>query len=109
MSGEPSDDSAVLRAAADLPLAERLAHANWKVRSAALESARDSLAKIFNAEDPLLEELGARRRGGDGRGAQVPLPRCPRAPLAPRSFLTAAPAPRPRAPADRRPPAQGRG
>ncbi len=52
------DDAKVLAEAAKLPMEERATHSNWKVRSAAYESMKDTCAKVFSDSDPVLSEYG---------------------------------------------------
>lgn len=58
MSGEPSDDSKVLAEALKLPLAERAAHSNWKVRAEAYDDVKATCARILDASDPWLAGCG---------------------------------------------------
>lgn len=53
------EDAKILADALKLPLAERAEHKNWKVRSALFESLRESFAKAFSEDDPILAESGA--------------------------------------------------
>ncbi|KDD73569.1 hypothetical protein H632_c2048p1, partial [Helicosporidium sp. ATCC 50920] len=50
------EDAKILADALKLPLAERAEHKNWKVRSALFESLRESFAKAFSEDDPILAE-----------------------------------------------------
>lgn len=53
-----SDDNEILAAAAKLPLDERVAHSNWKVRAAAYEAIKAGCNSVFDSEDPVLSEYG---------------------------------------------------
>lgn len=52
------DEVKVLSDAKQLPLAERVAHKNWKVRSEAYEDISSSCQKVFSDEDPVLNQYG---------------------------------------------------
>ena len=52
------DEQQVLEAAKKLPIAERVAHANWKVRSAAFEDIKKSCDSLFQDGDPILDQHG---------------------------------------------------
>lgn len=52
-------DSKLLAAAKRLPLAERIEHSNWKVRSAAHEDVKAACESAFSSADPILNESGA--------------------------------------------------
>lgn len=52
------EESQILAAAAKLPLDERVAHTNWKVRSAAYEAIKAGCDNVFSADDPVLSEYG---------------------------------------------------
>ena len=52
------DEVSILSAAKQLPLSERVAHKNWKVRSEAFEEVASSCQKIFSEEDPILSQYG---------------------------------------------------
>lgn len=51
-------DEDVLKEALKLPIEERVAHANWKVRSAAYEDIRAAVGRVFSDTDPVLAEYG---------------------------------------------------
>jgi hypothetical protein len=57
------DEAKVLEQAKKLPLAERVAHANWKARSAAWEDIKKSCDSLFNDGDPVLDQYGAQPCG----------------------------------------------
>lgn len=65
----------LLADAKKLPLADRVAHTNWKARSAAYEDIKTGLSKVYEDSDPLLSECGglAHRQGRVGRWLS---PRC---------------------------------
>lgn len=50
----------MLADAAKLPLDERVAHSNWKARSAAYEAVKAGCSSVFDSEDPVLLEYGER-------------------------------------------------
>ena len=52
------DEQKQLDDAKKLPIIERVKHANWKVRSAAFEDIRDKCDKVFDEDDPVLDEYG---------------------------------------------------
>lgn len=53
-----SEEAQILADAAKLPIDERCAHANWKVRSAAYEQIRASCNSVFDQSDPILSDYG---------------------------------------------------
>jgi hypothetical protein len=53
-----SDEAEILAAAAKLPLDERVAHSNWKVRAAAYEAIIAGCNGVFDSGDPILSEYG---------------------------------------------------
>jgi hypothetical protein len=55
-----AEEATLLADAAKLPLEDRVAHANWKVRAAAYDAIRSGCASIFDEGDPVLSEYGAR-------------------------------------------------
>lgn len=48
----------VLAAAAKLSLEERVAHSNWKVRSAVYDAIKAGCNSVFDSEDPVLADYG---------------------------------------------------
>ncbi|WIA20537.1 hypothetical protein OEZ85_004931 [Tetradesmus obliquus] len=52
-----ADEATVLAEAAKLPLEERAAHSNWKVRSAAYEFIKSKCSSVFDDSDPCLAEF----------------------------------------------------
>jgi hypothetical protein len=52
------DDNKILEDAKKLPLAERVAHGNWKVRSAAFEDIKKSCDQLFTDGDAVLDQHG---------------------------------------------------
>ena len=56
------DDEALVRAAASLPLPERLSHAHWRVRSDACAEVVKEASWASEATTPPLREFGAPRR-----------------------------------------------
>lgn len=56
-----ADEQQVLAEAKKLPLADRVAHANWKVRSAAYEDLTQLCNGIYDEADPRLNEYGKLR------------------------------------------------
>lgn len=57
MSGE--DEVKLLADAKKLHISDRVAHTNWKVRSAAYEDIIKACDGIYDESDPLLNEYGA--------------------------------------------------
>lgn len=55
-----SEEAQALADAAKLPLDERVAHSNWKARSAAYEAIKAGCNSVFDSEDPILLEYGER-------------------------------------------------
>jgi len=55
------DEVKVLSDAKHLPLSDRVAHKNWKVRSEAYEDIKSSCQKVFSNEDPILNQYGMER------------------------------------------------
>jgi hypothetical protein len=53
-----AEEAAVLAEAAKLPIDERVAHSNWKVRSAAYEFIKSKCGSVFDPSDPCLAEFG---------------------------------------------------
>jgi cytoskeleton-associated protein 5 len=53
-----ADEAAVLAEAAKLPIEERAAHSNWKVRSAAYEFIKLKCSSVFDPSDHCLSEFG---------------------------------------------------
>jgi hypothetical protein len=53
-----SDEAEILAAAAKLPLDERVAHGNWKVRATAYDAIKAGCNGVFDIEDPILNEFG---------------------------------------------------
>lgn len=51
-----ANDAQVLAEAKKLAMADRVAHANWKVRSAAYEDIRDTCSKVYDEADKCLTE-----------------------------------------------------
>lgn len=51
--------------AAKLPLDERVAHSNWKVRIAAYEAIKAGCTSVFDPEDPVLGEYGEHLQSGE--------------------------------------------
>lgn len=56
----------MLAEAAKLPLDERAAHANWKVRSAAYDDLKAQCDRVLSDGDLILGELGALAPRGPG-------------------------------------------
>lgn len=54
------DEQKVLAAARQLPLAERLAHGNWKVRSEGLDDIKQACSRAFGSQDKVFAEAGER-------------------------------------------------
>lgn len=52
------DEAKVLSDAKQLPLSERVAHKNWKVRSEVYDDIKHSCQKVFSAADPVLNQYG---------------------------------------------------
>eukprot|EP00887_Chlorella_sp_A99_P000367 scaffold13.g367.t1 len=52
------DEAKLLAAARGLPLAERLAHANWKVRAEGLDDIKTACFRAFSSEDKIFAEAG---------------------------------------------------
>jgi hypothetical protein len=57
------DEAKLLADAARLPIAERAAHPNWKVRSAAYDDIKTSCARVIDSSDPVLVEYGKHMTG----------------------------------------------
>jgi cytoskeleton-associated protein 5 len=53
------DEVKLLADAKKLPLADRVAHSNWKARSAVYEDIAAGCKAIFDDSDPKLAEYGA--------------------------------------------------
>ena len=56
---EAEDELRVLAEAAKLPLAEQVAHKNWRVRLQAFDSIKAACEGAAGPEDPALDGLGA--------------------------------------------------
>jgi len=52
------DEAKVLSDAKQLPLSERVAHKNWKVRSEVYDDIKHSCQKVFSDEDTVLNQYG---------------------------------------------------
>ena len=52
------DEQKLLEAAKKLPLSEQAQHKNWKVRSQAFESVKETCDSALGSDDPVLAELG---------------------------------------------------
>lgn len=65
------DEAAVLAGAKKLPLGEQLTHANWKVRSQALEGINEACGRAFSSEDPVFAEAGVRSSAHTGQPAAI--------------------------------------
>ena len=50
----------MLAEAAKMDMEDRVAHPNWKARSAAYDEMKAGLARIFEDSDPLLSKYGMR-------------------------------------------------
>lgn len=57
------DEAKVLADAKRLPLADRLEHKLWKVRSEAFEDIRGACNRAFSNSDPILNESGEQAGG----------------------------------------------
>ena len=64
------DDAKLLAEAAKLPISERAAHPNWKVRSAAYDDIRTSCALIIDDADPTLVSYGEHGHACSAAAAQ---------------------------------------
>lgn len=53
------NEAQVLGEAKKLSYADRLAHANWKVRSAAYDDINAACNGVYDPNDPCLQEFGA--------------------------------------------------
>ncbi|KAL0028272.1 hypothetical protein WJX79_006476 [Trebouxia sp. C0005] len=53
------DEAKVLSDAKQLPLSERAAHKNWKVRSEVYDDIKHSCQKVFSDADPVLNQYGS--------------------------------------------------
>jgi cytoskeleton-associated protein 5 len=53
-----ADEATILAEAAKLPIDERAAHSNWKVRSAAYEYIKTKCSSVFDPSDPCLADFG---------------------------------------------------
>ena len=54
------EEAKILADAKKLPLADRVEHKNWKVRSEAYEDVRAACERAFSSSDPILDEAGER-------------------------------------------------
>lgn len=54
------DEVKVLADAKKLPMPERVAHANWKARSAAYDDIKQACSRVYEDSDPCLNEFGER-------------------------------------------------
>ena len=54
------DEVRLLAEAAKMDMEDRVAHPNWKARSAAYDEMKAGLARIFEDSDPLLSKYGMR-------------------------------------------------
>ena len=52
------DEVKILQEAKKLPMAERVAHANWKARNAAYEDIKIACQRVIEDTDPCLTEYG---------------------------------------------------
>ena len=52
------DEVKVLADAKKLPMPERVAHANWKARSAAYDDIKQACSRVYEDSDPCLNEYG---------------------------------------------------
>ncbi len=53
-----ADEATALAEAKKLPFADRIAHANWKVRSAAFDEINVACNGVYDENDPCLQEFG---------------------------------------------------
>ena len=60
---ESTDDVRLLADAKKLPMADRVGHASWKVRSAAYEDMAKACSQVWDEADPCLQEYGERLEG----------------------------------------------
>lgn len=74
-----ADDGALIAEASKLPLAEQVAHSNWKIRAHAYDEVKRKAAQVFSSDDAFLEKTGTldvsrlcrpRRRGGPSLAAR---------------------------------------
>lgn len=56
-----AEEQEILKQTAHLPIADRAAHTNWRVRQAAYESVSDGCGKVFDSADPVLQDYGGWR------------------------------------------------
>jgi len=52
------EEAKILAAARKLPLADRVEHKNWKVRSEAYEDIKKGCDSAFSSDDPILDQAG---------------------------------------------------
>ena len=52
------DEVKILADAKKMPMAERVAHANWKARNAAYEDIKLACQRVYEESDPILTEYG---------------------------------------------------
>ena len=52
------DEVKILADAKKMPMAERVAHANWKARNAAYEDIKLACQRVYEDSDPILTEYG---------------------------------------------------
>lgn len=52
------DENKILADAKKLAMPERIAHANWKVRSAAYDDIKQTCSGVYDEADPVLSEYG---------------------------------------------------
>jgi len=52
------EEAKILADARNLPLADRVEHKNWKVRSEAYDDIRAACDSAFSSSDPILDQAG---------------------------------------------------
>jgi cytoskeleton-associated protein 5 len=58
-----ADEATAIQEAKKLPWVDRLAHTNWKVRSAAFDDINVACNGVYDENDPCLHEFGAKTLG----------------------------------------------
>lgn len=52
------EDASLLQTARALPISERVAHKNWKVRAEAFDDLKTTSERVFSSDDPQLSSVG---------------------------------------------------
>eukprot|EP00983_Pelagomonas_calceolata_P131443 1161776-Pelagomonas_calceolata.AAC.11 len=61
-----SDEATAIAEAKKLPWPDRIAHPNWKVRSAAFDDINVACNGVYDENDPCLQEFGRRSKHAEG-------------------------------------------